>query len=147
MRLGIRKIEWIDSALVHDYSVLAPGSSLDFSSYIKAGGSLAELPFTTETANMEEQWMDTDAGQYSRMSFKASVRRNKDSYKDVLQQLTGKKAIYKLTLVSGREIIIGSPEYVPTFTFTDSISGNSNSEFSISIENESAHGLLDNRPE
>lgn len=147
MRLGLRKIEWIDSALLHDYSMVAPGSTIRLSSYIKNGGQLRPLPFTPETANMEETWQDDTDGIYSYLDFNAAIRRNKDEFKDVLQQLTGKKAVWLLTLNSGVQYIIGSPEFVPSFKYSDSISGQSSSEFSIRISNDSLHGLLKNQPE
>jgi len=144
MRLGIRKIEYIDSSHLYDYSVLPAGSSLNISSYIKSGHSFSELPFTPETGNLDEQWADDDSGQRSNAQFSASIRRNKDAYKSTLQGLVGRKCIWKLTLTSGVEYIIGSPEYIPRFTYSDGVSGQSSSEFTINIENESTHGLLVN---
>ena len=60
MHLGIRKIEYIDSTSLHDYSMLPPGSRLDISDFIKSGFGFSELPFTPETGNLEEQWIDDD---------------------------------------------------------------------------------------
>ena len=90
------------------------------------------------------QWFDDDQGKHSNASFSASIRRNKDAFKQTLQALVGRKCVYKLTLISGIEYIIGSREYVPKFTYSDGVSGLSSSEFTINIENESIHGLLVN---
>lgn len=144
MRLGIRKLEYIDSAHLHDFSQLPAGSSLKISNFIKAGHSFSQLPFTPETGELDEKWSDDDGGQMSRVSFNAAIRQNKDAYKSTLQALVGRKCIWKLSLTSGVEYIIGSKEYVPKFTYGDGVSGQSSSEFSISIENESLHGLLVN---
>ena len=129
MHLGIRKIEYIDSTSLHDYSMLPPGSRLDISDFIKSGFGFSELPFTPETGNLEEQWIDDDNGKHSQVSFSASIRKGKDSHKSLLQSL-----VY----------IIGSREYVPKFTYSDGVSGLSSSEFNINIDNESLHGLLVN---
>ena len=144
MRLGIRKLEYISSTHLHDFSELPAGSSLRVTNFIKPGHSFSQLPFTPETGSLSEVWSNDDAGQKSKVSFKASIRQNKDAYKSILQALVGRKCVWKLTLTSGVEYIIGSKEYVPKFTYSDGVSGQSSSEFSISIENESLHGLLVN---
>lgn len=145
MLLGIRKIEYLDSSQIHDFSMLSPGSSLNVSAYIKEGSSFSQLPFTPETADLEEQWSDDETGKYSSVSFNGSIRKDKEQYRKLLQSLLGRKCIWKLTLISGVEYIIGSREYVPKFTYSDGVSGLSSSEFSIRIENESIHGLLLNK--
>lgn len=144
MLLGIRKLEYIDSQNLYDFSQLAPGSSLKISNYIKSGCQFTALPFTPETGDLAEQWFDDDQGKHSNASFSASIRRNKDAFKNTLQALVGRKCVWKLTLISGIEYIIGSREYVPKFTYSDGVSGLSSSEFTINIENESIHGLLVN---
>lgn len=103
------------------------------------------MPFTPETADLEEQWSDDETGKYSSVSFNGSIRKDKEQYRKLLQSLLGRKCIWKLTLISGVEYIIGSREYVPKFTYSDGVSGLSSSEFSIRIENESIHGLLLNK--
>lgn len=143
--LGIRKIEYLDSNNIHDFSMLAPGSSLDVSLFIKDGHSFSQLPFTPETGDLEERWSDDETGKLSSVEFNASIRKDKENYRPILQNLFGKKCIWKLTLISGVEYIIGSKEYVPTFTYADGVSGLSSSEFTIRIENESTHGLFINK--
>lgn len=145
MMLGIRKIEYIDSAHIHDFSMLNPGSAFDVSSFIHQDHSFAELPFTPETADLEENWSDDEGGAYSSAIFNASIRKNKEQYRSLLQNLLGRKCIWKLTLISGVEYIIGSKEFLPKFTYSDGVSGLSSSEFTIRIENDSTHGILLNR--
>ncbi len=142
MILGIRKIEYIDSAYVHDFSQVIPGSSIDLASYLVAGHSLSQLPFTPETGDLQEQWIDDDAGKLSKASFSASIRRDKENYRSLLQSLMGRKCIWVLTLISGVQYIIGSREFVPKVTYSDGVSGLSSSEFTLRIENESLHGIL-----
>ena len=142
MILGIRKIEYIDSAYVNDYSQVIPGSSINLSSYLVSGHTLSQLPFTQETGDLQESWADDDAGQLSKVTFSASIRRNKDSYRTILQSLLGRKCVWVLTLISGVKYIIGSRQFVPKFTYSDGVSGLSSSEFSIKLENESLHGIL-----
>ena len=76
------------------------------------------------------------------MSITIPIRADKDTYRNTLQGLTGKKAIFQLELISGVKYIIGSKEFVPTFTFTDGISGISSSGFTIKIECKSLHGVF-----
>ena len=140
--LGIKKIEYCDSTNLHDYSQLAPGSTINLASYLKAGCSFSELPFTVETADLSEQWLDDEGGQHSQVSFSASIRKDKEQYRGLLNRLRGRKAIWKITLVEGKVYVIGSKEFVPTFTWSDGVSGLSSSEFTISIENDSTHGIL-----
>lgn len=146
MKLGIRKLEYIDSARIYDYSTLPPGSSLDVSDFIHTGYAFTDLPFTPETGDLEETWLDDDGGQHSKVTFNGAIRRNKDTYKSILQRLVGRKCVWKLTLISGKEYIIGSKEYVPKFTYGEGVSGLSSSEFNVTIELESVHGLLVNEP-
>ena len=142
MKLGIRKLEYIDTAKIYDYSSLAPGSTLDVRGFIQSGYHFTELPFTPETGDLEEHWQDDDGGQLSNVTFNAAIRRNKDTYKNLLQRLVGRKCVWKMTLISGKEYLIGSKEYVPKFTYGEGVSGLSSSEFNISIERESIHGIL-----
>ncbi len=140
--LGIRKIEYCDSSNLYDYSQLAPGCTVNLDSYLKDGCSFSELPFTPETGDLSEQWLDDDGGQHSRVSFSASIRRDKELYRRLLNRLRGRKAVWKITLVEGKVYVLGSKEFVPKFTWSDGVSGLSSSEFTISIENESVHGIL-----
>lgn len=139
--LGLKKLEYIDSRNLNDYSALPPESRIDIASFIKPGKSFAELPFTPETGEFSDSWVTEGRGSLSSVDFRASVRRRKDDYRALLQSLVGKKCVWRLTLVSGVVYIIGSPEFVPTFSYTDSLSGQSRSEFSISLHNDSRHGL------
>ncbi len=140
--LGIRKIEYCDSRNLYDYSQLAPGSTVNLDSYLKDGCSFSELPFTAETGDLSERWVDDEGGQRSQVSFSASIRREKELYRSLLNRLRGRKAVWKITLVEGKVYVIGSREFVPQFTWNDGVSGLSSSEFTISIENESLHGIL-----
>lgn len=140
--LGIKKIEWIDSKNLHDYSQLAPGSTLNLSNYIKTGCSFSELPFTVETGDLSERWQEDEGGQHSLASFSASIRKDKEMYRLLLNQLRGRKCVWKITLVEGKVYVLGSKEYVPKMTWSDGVSGLSSSEFTISIENDSTHGIL-----
>jgi hypothetical protein len=142
MILGIRKIEYIDSAYVHDYSQVIPGSTINLASYMVAGHTLTQLPFTPETGDLQEQWTDDDGGKVSKAVFSASIRKDKEIYRSKLQGLMGRKCIFLLTLISGVQYIIGSKEFVPKVTYSDGVSGLSSSEFTLRIENESLHGIL-----
>ena len=104
------------------------------SDFIHTGYAFTELPFTPETGDLEETWLDDDGGQHSKVTFNGAIRRNKDTYKSILQRLVGRKCVWKLTLISGKEYIIGSKEYVPKFTYGEGVSGLSSSEFNVTIE-------------
>lgn len=142
MKLGIAKFEYIDSRNLNDYGSVPPGSSISMSAFVKQGKSFSELPFTMGTADLSEQWSTGSGGKASDASFSASVRADRMRYRPILQQLVGKKCIFRVTLVSGERCIIGSPLSVPTFSFDENVSGISSSEFSISVKNRSRHGIL-----
>ena len=141
MQLGVRKIEHIPADAVHDYSALAPGSSFDLAGFVKSGRSFTELPFLPETADFADKRSFDESGILSKVNFSASIRKNKEQYRSILQKLTGRRNIWRITLISGVKYIIGSPAYVPLFTWDDGVSGISSSEFSLSIECESRHGV------
>lgn len=138
MKLGISKFEYIDSRDLYDYSGCQPGQSIDFASFIKDGASLSELPYTMGTANFSEEW----SGLTSDASFSAAVRARREKCRRVLQSLNGRKCVFRITRTDGVVMIIGSPEYVPTFSYSEAVSGISSSEFSISVQNTSLHGVL-----
>ena len=89
MRLGIRNIEYIPAQNVRDYSSLPAGSSVNFSDFLLS--DLKKLPFTPETGDFLENWLDDENGKYSDFTFSASVRRNKEEYRDLLQMLLRKR--------------------------------------------------------
>lgn len=140
MKLGIRKIRYVPASQVQDYSQLPAGSTFDFAAFRNA--ALQELPFTMDTADFSENWRYDDNGRYSEVVVSAAVRADKETYRPVLQQLTGKKAVFEVELVSGIKYVVGSREFLPTFTYSDGISGISSNGFSIRIENRSLHGAL-----
>lgn len=140
MKTGIRKIQYVPASDIQDYSQLPAGASFDFAAF--RTGELRDLPFTMETADFSENWRYDANGRYSEISVTAAVRADKETYRPVLQQLTGKKAVFLVELVSGVKYVVGSLEYLPTFTYSDGISGISSNGFSIRIENRSLHGAL-----
>lgn len=140
MKLGIRNLKYIAATKVSDYSMLPPGSTFNFDSFLS--DNLQRLPFTVEAADFTEKWTYDDNGKYSDITFTVPVRAQKDSYRDILQLLTGKKFIFQVELISGIKYIIGSPEFLPTASFTDGISGISSSGFTLNITCRSIHGVL-----
>lgn len=140
MRLGIKEIQYIPAQNVRDYGAVPAGSRINFPDFLLS--DLKRLPFTPETGDFHESWLDDENGKYSDFTFSASVRKNKEEFRDVLQELLRRKHIFKITLISGIEYIIGSSEYRPTFTYADLVSGISSSEFSFTISLKSLHGVL-----
>jgi len=140
MKLGIRNLKYILSSKVSDYSMLPAGSTFNFDSFHT--DALQQLPFTPEAADLQEHWTYDDNGKYSDVSLTVPIRADKDSYRDLLQQLTGKKFIFQVELISGVKYIIGSPEFLPTVEFSDGISGISSSGFTLNITCKSLHGVL-----
>lgn len=140
MKLGIRNLKYILATSVSDYSMLPPGSSFNFDSFRTTG--LQQLPFTPEAADLKEEWHYDDNGKYSDVELTVPIRADKDSYRDILQQLTGKKFIFQVELISAVKYIIGSPEFLPTVEFSDGISGISSSGFTLKISCRSLHGVL-----
>lgn len=142
MKLGIAKIEYIDSRSMRDYGAVAPGASIDTGDFILPGESFTELPFTFNTADLEEGWPASKAGKVSEVTFSAAIRAEREKYRPVLQALAGRKCIFRITRVSGERYVVGSRQAVPTFSYTEKLSGISSSEFAISITNSSKHGIL-----
>ncbi len=140
MKLGVRAIRYIHASQVEDYSYLPAGSSFTLNSFLRS--QLAELPFTPETADITEKWAYGADGKYSECTLAAAIRAGKDSYRQLLQELTGRKYIFEVELISGEKYVIGSLEFPPTFTWADSVSGISSSSFSIQISCKSVHGVL-----
>ena len=140
MRLGIRSISYVGIDNVKDFSMLPPGTTFELNSFLTA--NMKKLPFVPESAQLDEKWTYDDNGRYSDVSFSAPIRANKDEYRSILQFLTGKRCIFQIELNSGKKYVIGSKQFIPTFTFTDTVSGNSSSGFIIKIACKSLHGVL-----
>lgn len=140
MKVGIRKIRYIAAEKVSDYSFLPAGARLDLAAYLS--GPLQELPFTPESADLSENWSYDNNGKYSDALFSASIRAEREKYRADLQRLAGKKHIFEIERIDGVKCILGSSEFLPTFTYGDSLSGISTSSFSIRITLKSLHGIL-----
>ena len=140
MKVGIRKIRYIAAESVSDYSFLPPGSQLDLSAYLS--GPLQELPVTPESADLSEDWKYDNNGKYSEATFTAPIRADREKSRTTLQQLQGKKYIFEIERIDGVKCILGSREYLPTFTYVDNLSGISSSAFTIKIALKSLHGIL-----
>ena len=140
MKLGIRNLKYALTSQVSDFSMMPPGSSINLAAFMT--GNLSDLPFTPESADFTEKWSYDENGKYSDVSITIPIRADKDAYRNIIQGLTGKKAIFQLELISGVKYVIGSKEFVPTFTFTDGISGISSSGFTIKIDCKSLHGVF-----
>lgn len=140
MKLGIRNLKYALTSQVSDFSMMPPGSSINLAAFMTS--NLSDLPFTPESADFTEKWSYDENGKYSDVSITIPIRADKDAYRNILQGLTGKKAIFQLELISGVKYVIGSREFVPTFTFTDGISGISSSGFTIKIDCKSLHGVF-----
>ena len=140
MKLGIRNLKYALTSQVSDFSMMPPGSSINLAAFMT--GNLSDLTFTPESADFTEKWSYDENGKYSDVSITIPIRADKDAYRNILQGLTGKKAIFQLELISGVKYVIGSKEFVPTFTFTDGISGISSSGFTIKIDCKSLHGVF-----
>lgn len=140
MKLGIRNLKYALTSQVSDFSMMPPGTSINLAAFMT--GNLSDLPFTPESADFTEKWSYDENGKYSDVSITIPIRADKDAYRNILHGLTGKKAIFQLELISGVKYVIGSKEFLPTFTFTDGISGISSSGFTIKIDCKSLHGVF-----
>lgn len=141
MKIGIRSIKYIAAHRVIDYSYLPAAARMNFNACIMEG-SLKDLPFTPETADVSEMWEEDDRGRYSIYSLKASVRGRKEEHRSTINQLVGMNHIFLVELLDGTKTVVGSRQFLPTFKATDSLSGNSKSEFNIQIDLRSLHGVL-----
>lgn len=142
MKLGIRAIRYVHQSNVRNFSMLPRGSHFNLNSFVSS--TPVELPFTAETGDLKEQSLYDDFGHYSIIDFSASIRAGKDNARALLQKLNGKNHIFEIETIAGEKYIIGSSDFMPTFTFEDVLSGNSKNEFIIKIHCKSLHGALFN---
>lgn len=140
MKLGIKKIQYIHQSKVKDFGSLPTGSQIKLENFLS--DSLSDLPFTPEIADFLEDWGIDDNGRSSSVEITAVVRANKDEHRHTLNKLLGRQHIFVVTLLSGLRYVVGSPSSIPSFTWTDKISGISSSEFAFKITNRSIHGIL-----
>lgn len=140
MKVGIRKLRYIPISSVGDFSMAPVGGTINLPDFLD--GDLIDLPFTPETADLTEEWNYDDNGKYSEASFSAQIRADREKYRPVIQKLAGRKHIFEVERIDGVKCIFGSVEFPPTFTYGDSLSGNSSSAFSIRISLRSLHGIL-----
>lgn len=140
MKLGIRTISYIPVEGCADFGQLPPGTKFDLSSFLSSPPSV--LPFTPATVDLTEQWSYDAGGRRSDISLAADIRANREEYRPVLQQLTGRRHLFLVETIDGQKYIIGSPSFPATFTWSDSVSGISRLAFGIRIECRSLHGAL-----
>ena len=140
MKLGIRTISHAPLASCTDFGMLPPGTQFNLSSFLD--GTPTPLPFTPETADLTEKWDYDGRGRSSSVALAAEIRADREQYRAVLQQLTGRRHLFVVETIDGKKYVIGSPRFPATFTWSDSVSGISRSAFSIHIECRSLHGAL-----
>lgn len=135
-------MRYIPAAKTEDFSMVRPGSTINLPDFLAE--DLRELPFTPETADMTESWNYDENGKHSEASLTAEIRADREKYRPILQNLAGKKHIFEIERIDGVKCIFGSVEFLPTFTYGDTLSGNTKSAFSIKISLKSLHGILFN---
>lgn len=140
MKLGIRKIQYVPLSRLSDYSFLPAGGKINFSDYIS--GDPADLPFINEIAEYNEDWKDDLNGRYSVFSFSGTVRKKKEEIRPIFNKLLLTENVFIITFIDGRKAVIGSLEFIPKFTYSESVSGISKDDLKFSIELESLHGVL-----
>ncbi|MBO6168511.1 MAG: hypothetical protein J6O51_00915 [Bacteroidales bacterium] len=138
MKPGVRSIQYAAASSFADFSQLPAGCSIRLSDFLT--GSLQNLPFTQDSAHVSEKWSYDENGRSCDFSLTAALRADKDSWRPVLRKMTGKKCIFVITLINGESYVIGSRQYLPTFTFEDGISGVSSDGFTFLISHQSLQG-------
>lgn len=141
MKPGIKKIQYILASSVEDFGQLPPGTVIPSGAYFRAS-ALSDLPFIQETADYREQWNYDGNGRYSDFSFSAATRADKEALRPVFRKLAGRRFLFVITTVSGESFVIGSPSAPPTFTYTDGISGISDTGFTFNISLKSLQGIV-----
>ena len=140
MKPGVRSIEYAAASAFADFSCLPAGSAIHLSDYLT--GELSNLPFTQDSASISEKWDYGENGRSCDFTLSAALRVDKASWRPKLRQMTGKKYIFVVTLISGEKYIIGSLQFLPVFTFEDGISGISSDGFTFQISHQSLHGPI-----
>jgi hypothetical protein len=143
MKLGIKKIEFIQAALCKDWSYMPRSGQIKLSNFIS--DSLQELPFTMDTGVFEEKWEKTSAGIRSVVNISGSIRQNRYESSAKMMDLLRGNYVFVITTNEGIKYIIGSIISPIKFSYTDSVSNISMSEYSFNAECETLHGaLIDN---
>ncbi len=142
--LGIRKIISIPIGKVSDLSYLPPHSRVSLYSLSRelTVADLQELGFLPEEADYSEIWSHDSNGRASTISISGQIRADKEKYREFLLAHLGRKHIYMVELIGGTKYIVGSRQFPPTLTFSDSVSGISKNKFSFKIELKSTHGAF-----
>lgn len=140
MKLGIKKIQCIPSALCADWSYYPAGSVIDIQPFVN--GEFLELEGTQNTLAYKERWSDDENGCKSSIAITGSIRRSSVSGKQQLGALLGKGQIVLIFSVEGPVLVVGSKEMPSKITFEESYEGLSLKELPFLISCESTHGAL-----
>ena len=140
--LGIRSITSIPAGKIRNISCLPPHSSVQLTQIGDnlTVGDLRTLNFTPEEADFSENWTSDGNGRLSTINISGQIRADKEDSRAYLQQHLGRGFIYLVELISGVKYLVGSREFRPTLTFSDSVSGISSNKFSFKITLKSTHG-------
>lgn len=140
--LGIRKIISIPIGKIADISYLRPHSKVSLSSLGSelTVADLQELSFMPEEADFSESWSHDTNGRYSTISISGQIRSDKESSRDYLLAHLGRNHIWLVELIDGVKYIVGSRQFRPTLTFSDTVIGISSNRFSFKITLKSTHG-------
>ena len=140
MKLAIKKIEYISVKNVKSWSHLGRNDSINVENF--KSGEFSDISFTELTASLEEEWLESSAGEFSQSSLTATIRTNKDQARRTLSYLLSNKSIFRITDMSGEKYLIGSIDFIPKMLFKFQVTGMTTSEIQLSITCKSKIGII-----
>lgn len=140
MKFAIKKIEYISVKNVKSWSHIGRNDSINVENF--KSGEFSDISFTELTASLEEEWMESPAGEFSQASVTATIRANKDQARRTLSSLLSNKSIFRVSDMSGNKYLIGSVEFTPKILFKFHVTGMTTSEIQLSITCKSKIGII-----
>lgn len=138
MKIGIHKIETIDSVNVRDFSFFSPGSTISLNSFLKS--PMREIIFTEGTATYEEAWSEESGGKLSTITISGVNRMSGVSATQILLRNLYQSQVLRITLKNKTQMIVGSLMFPAKFSLTDSIDGVTTHDKRFTFECKSPHG-------
>lgn len=140
MKLGIKKVEFIEASKCQDWSFLERNASFRSSSFIS--GEWKDLKFSDQFCTFQEEWLEDENGKHSSISVTGNDRLAQSVADEIIPLLLNPEYIYRITTINGYCFIIGSVNYMPRFLFSKVLEGINTYQVIWTITSKSPHGAL-----
>lgn len=140
MKIGIKKIEFIDCSNTKNWGFLGRNASANISEFLN--GPMLEQKFIQDTVNLEEEWLEDSGGLYSVVTTSASIRVNSESVKRQFMASFMGRIAFRVTTVDNWIYIIGSTDFPARLNLKWLTTGTSLVECQFTIYCKSLHGMI-----